>query len=173
MPMRAVLVVPPRAPGACMVGKREVALELDMLATDAGPRSPSPSPLSGSIRNAAQRDLPAVARLLEASGIDVRSIEPAPNRSPPHCHLLVLDIDGDVRAIAHVVIALDRGLRGRLQFLVLDPTLVRASGPAIQDRMIGVSVALCEAYGCAEIDIAATSRDDVAAARQVRVACAG
>jgi hypothetical protein len=95
------------------------------------------------------------------------------HRLLPRCHLLVLDIDGDVRAIAYVAIALDRGLRGRLQLLVLDPILAHTSGRAIQDRMIGVSIALCEAYGCAEIDIATTSRNDVAAARQVRVACAG
>jgi hypothetical protein len=65
----------------------------------------------------------------------------------------VLDIDGAVRAVAHVVIALDHGLRGGLQFLVADPALARLFGRAVEDRMTGVAVALCEAYGCTEIDI--------------------
>lgn len=64
-------------------------------------------------------------------------------------------------------------LRGRLDFLVLDPAVPRASGRAIQDRMTGVAIALCEAYGCAEVDIAATSRNAVAAPRQSLAACAG
>ena len=144
-----------------------------MLATDTGLRSPSPLPLSGSIRNAEQRDLAEIARLLEASGIDARGIETAQQRSLPRCHLLVLDLEGAVCAAAYVVIAQGRGLRGRLEFLALHPTLASASGRVIQERMIGVSIALCEAYGCAEIDIAATSWNDVAAARQVRAARAG
>jgi hypothetical protein len=160
-----------------MYVKREVALELDMLAMDTGPRSPllrsSPLEVSGSIRNAEQRDLAQVARLLEASGIDLRAVETDPRRSLPRCHLLVLDIDGAVRAAAYLVIARARGLRGRLEFLVLDPALPRGSTRAIQDRMTGVTVALCEAYGCADVDIAATSRNDVAAPRQVLAACVG
>ena len=150
-----------------------------MPATDTGPRSPSPSPsssllaVSGSIRNAEQRDLAGVARLLEASGIDLRNIETDPRRSLPHCHLLVLDIDGTVRAVAYLVTTRARGLRDRLEFLVLDPAVPRASGRAIQDRMTGVANALCEAYGCTAVDIAATSRNDVAAPRQSLAACAG
>lgn len=155
-----------------MYVKREVALELDMLATEFDPRSPSPLPLSGSIRYAEPRDLVDVARLLEASGIDLRSIEAELHGSPARCHLLVLDIGGDVRGVEYVIIARDRGLRGRLQFVVLDPMLARTCGRAVQDRMTGVAIALCEAYGCTEIDIAATSRNDVAAPRQALAACA-
>jgi hypothetical protein len=71
------------------------------------------------------------------------------------------------------VIACDRGLRGRLEFLVLDPALAHMSGRAIQDRTAGVAVALCEAHGCTAIDIAATPRNEVAAVPQVLAARAG
>src|SRR6185436_485579 len=165
------LAVPRRALGTCMEVMREVALELDMPATDIGSRSPSPLPRSGSIRNAEQRDLAEVARLLEASGVDLRDTETDPRRSLPHCHLLVLDIDGTVRAVAYLVMTRARGLRGRLEFLVLDPTLARMSGRAIRDRMTGVAVALCEAYECTAIDVA-TPRNDVAAVPQVLAVCA-
>ncbi len=150
-----------------MQGKREEALELDMLATDTDPRSPSPLPLSGSIRYVERGDLSSVARLLEAIGIDLRSIEVELHRAPARYHLLVLDIGGDVRGVEYIVMARDRGRRGRLQFLVIDPVLARTSGRAIQDRMTSVAIALCEAYGCTAIDIAAASRDDVAAVRQL------
>src|SRR5262245_11017619 len=124
-----------------------------MLATDTDPRSPSPLSLSGSIRYAEPRDLLAIARMLEASGIDRRTIETDLRRSPDHCHLLVLDVGGDIRGVEQIILTRDRGRRGRLEFLVLDPVLARASGRAIQDRMAGVAIALCEAYGCTEIDV--------------------
>lgn len=144
-----------------------------MLATDTDPRSPSPPLLSGSIRYVEPRDLDAVARLLEAGGIDMRRLEAEAHRARARGHLLVLDVSGEVRGVVYIVIARARELRGRLEFLVLDPGLVRTSGRAIQDRMTGVAIALCEAYGCTEIDIATTSRNEVAAARQVLAARAG
>jgi hypothetical protein len=148
---------------------REVALELDMSATETVPRSLSPLAVSGSIRKAAQRDLAEVARLLEISGVDMRGIEAAVARSVPRCHVLVFDLVGVVRAVAHVVIAGERGLRGRLEFVVLDPTLARRSSRVIHDRMTGVAIALCEAHGCTAIDVAATPRNDIAAVPQVLV----
>lgn len=152
---------------------REVALEPDMPATETASRPLSPLALSGSIRNAEQRDLDEVARLLEASGVDMQRIEAAVARSLPHCHVLVLDIEGAVRAVAHVAIAVDCGPRGRLELVVLDPTLTRTSGGVLHDRMTGVAIALCEAHGCTAIDVAATPRNDVAAGPQVLAVYAG
>jgi hypothetical protein len=56
---------------------------------------------------------------------------------------------------------------------MVDPALPRVSGRAIQDRMTGVAIALCEAYGCTATDIVATLRNDVAAVPQVLAARAG
>lgn len=130
-----------------------------MFASDAIlPRTSSCSP--GSIRNLELRDLPHVARLLVAHHIDPRTIDTAPRQPFPRHHVLVLDIDGAIRALAYVVIAHERALRGHLQLLIIDPALVASHGRAIEDRLAGVAVALCEAYGCAEIDIVAAHHDD-------------
>jgi hypothetical protein len=116
----------------------------------------------GSIRNLEIRDLPAVARLLVAHHIDPRAI-PCSTLSPhkpfPRCHVLVLDLDGAIHALAYLVLDRRPTLHGHLQLLVVDPTLIAAHGRAIEDRLAGVAIALCEAYGCADIDIAAPSRD--------------
>lgn len=145
-----------------------------MFATDAHPSSPLPFRLPGSVRNAETRDLADLSRLLSASDVDPRTISTAHRLPFPRCHLLVLDIDGAARAAVYIVITWAHMPRGRLQLLVVDPSLARMFRRAVEGRMVGVAVALCEAYGCTEIDIAAvTPQDDVAAARQVLVACAG
>jgi hypothetical protein len=144
-----------------------------MFGTEARLASPLPSRLPGSIRNAEIRDLADLSRLLATRDVDPRAIVTAPRLPLPRYHLLVLDVDGAVRAAVHVVISMEPELRGRLQLLVVDPGLTRTFGRAVEDRLAGVAVALCEAYGCAEIDIAATPQDHVAAVRQVRAAYAG
>jgi hypothetical protein len=71
-------------------------------------------------------------------------------------HLLVLDLEGSLCATVHVVI--DSGIeqaRARLQLLIMDAALGPA-GREVEERMIGVALALCEAYGCADVDLVAT-----------------
>lgn len=149
-----------------MQGRREIALELDMPATDSDPRLPSPLAGSGSIRNAQQRDLAEVARLLDASGINTRYLETSTHQPLARGHLLVLDIAGVVHAVAHVSMAADgERWHGRLEYLVLAAVQTSASGRAMQDRLTCVAVALCEAYGCTTIDIGAVHRKVVTAAR--------
>jgi hypothetical protein len=65
-------------------------------------------------------------------------------------HLLVLD-DGEAILAAALVENCDG--RGHLEFLVIDPT-VTSSG--VEDRMIGVAAALCEAYEQETMEIAST-----------------
>ena len=137
-----------------------------MLATDAVLPSTvcSDRTFPGSIRNLELRDLADVARLLVAHRIDARTIEAAQRQPFPRCHLLVLDVDGHVRALVYVVIAKEPVMRGCLQLLIVDPALVQQYGHAVEARLIGVTEALCEAYGCAEIDIAAARHEEPAAA---------
>lgn len=127
-----------------------------MLATDAVLPSTACADRAtpGSIRNLEIRDLPEVARLLVAHRIDTKMIESAQRQPFPRCHLLVLDVDGHVRGLVHIVILSQPVMRGHLQLLIVDSALVRQYGHAIEDRLVGVTTALCEAYGCA-IDVAA------------------
>lgn len=124
-----------------------------MQAMNTDPRSAALSSLSGAIRAAEPRDLADVAWLLRGNGIDTPSIEAEPQRSRHGGHLLVFDLAGAIRGVACVAISLDRR-RGKLQALVLDPHLARVHARAIQERLTGVAIALCEAYECTEIDVA-------------------
>jgi hypothetical protein len=108
----------------------------------------------GSVRRARPDDGAAVARLLVGTGIG--SIESG--------HALVLDVDGLVVAAMHVVCD---GSRAHVRFLVVDEA-IRGMSRSIEERMLGVATALCEAYGCRDLDICATARNDIAVARQAR-----
>jgi hypothetical protein len=98
--------------------------------------------IRGSIRRAASCDAPELARLFEAARIGTVLAQLDRERG----HLLVLDLDGSLRAAEYVEIDDQLGC-ARLQVLVVDPALdpcVRE----VEDRMRGVALALCEAFGC-------------------------
>lgn len=110
--------------------------------------------LLGSIRNAMPGDALALVELLDAASLAPDSIR---HLDAARDHLLVLDLDGAVRATALVVID-ERDRRASLQLLVVDAALNTSSARTVEARMLGVAVALCEAYGCTELDVIATSR---------------
>jgi N-acetylglutamate synthase-like GNAT family acetyltransferase len=102
-----------------------------------------PAPVLGSIRTAERGDAAGVSRLLAAA--NQNTIQTDGERT----HLLVLDVDGAVRAVECVIMESSRAV---IQLLAVDPAL----GPSrsqIADRMLGVALALCEAYGCLEIEV--------------------
>ena len=115
-----------------------------MLAATSSPRPR----ILGSIRKAEAGDAPELARLFEAARIGVMLAQ----LDREHGHLLVLDLDGALRAVEYVAID-DQLRRARLQLLVVDAALdpcVRE----VEDRMRGVALALCEAFGCVYVDVA-------------------
>jgi hypothetical protein len=120
-------------------------------ASSSNPSSIHPRVL-GSIRKADPRDAAELSRLFDLAFL-------APGLAPLEVdggHWLVLDLDGSLRAAEYVVLDVPRS-RAHLQLLVVDNAL----GPSVrevEDRMIGVALALCEAYGCTDVDIVASSR---------------
>lgn len=106
--------------------------------------SPDSPPKLGSIRTAECRDAAEVTRLLDSA--NQHTVTTA---NDEHTHLLVLDVDGTVRAVERVV--MERA-RARIQLLAVDPEL-GTSRTEVADRMLGVALALCEAYGCLEIEV--------------------
>lgn len=119
--------------------------------------------IGGSIRKAEPRDTAELARLVAATLVDPAVTPLDDDRG----HLLVLDLDGSLRAVAYVVIDALRS-RARLHLLVVDGTL-GASARAVEDRMFGVALALCNAYGCPEVDVVAGSRTLAAAGATIDV----
>ena len=117
------------------------------------------SRLAGTVRNAETRDLAELGRLFKSADFDARALHAQAQRS---CgHLLVLDVDGSLRAAVYVVIE-PAGPRGRLQMLIVD-AVVTTDRKVIEDRMLGVALALCDAYACVEVEIAASGQIRVAA----------
>ena len=116
--------------------------------------------LRGSVRNARPGDAGDVMRL-------AGTLAPSPGdlASVRHGHVLVYEVDGCVRAAAQLVI--DPGRKAHVRLLVVDEA-VGARARTIEERMFGVAIALCEAYGCTEVDIAATGRNDIDAAQNRR-----
>ena len=92
----------------------------------------------------------ALARLFSSVGVDAAALEAA--RHHPWGHVLVFELGGEVRASAYVIIDRSNGLSGRLQIVVVDRALSEYRR-AIEERMIGIAAALCEAYGCKEMQI--------------------
>lgn len=125
--------------------------------------------LPGSIRSAEPRDRAQIARLLAGSGIDAQTLAVELDGPSQHGHVLVFDLDGAVRAVAHVQVVTDAAPRGWLQLLVVDPAVAEI-GASIEDRMLAVAAALCEAYGCPELEVAAAPQRPGATARLGRVA---
>lgn len=109
--------------------------------------SPDRPRILGSVRKVESRDAPELARLCAAARIDPAAVEPAAGGG----HLLVLDLGGSLCAAEYVVI---EPPRARLQLLIVDAALA-AAGREVEDRMIGVALALGEAYGCGDLDIVA------------------
>jgi hypothetical protein len=120
---------------------------------------PAPSPsiaspdrprILGSVRKVEAHDAPDLARLCAAARIDPPAVGPDAGRG----HLLVLDVGGSLCAAEYVVI---EPPRAHLQLLIVDAALA-AAGREVEDRMIGVALALCEAYGCGDLDVVASAR---------------
>jgi hypothetical protein len=124
-----------------------------MLAVPSAIPSPEQPRILGSIRNAEPDDAPELARLLAAVRIDPEALggDLAPGEQG---HLLVLDLDGALCAAACVTLERGTRPRARLRLLIVDPAL-RSAERGVEARMIGVAIALCEAYGCAELDVVA------------------
>jgi hypothetical protein len=109
----------------------------------------------GSIRKVDPRDDVELARLAQTACLGATL-----SRLDRECgHLLVFELEGALRAAAYVAIDA-RHVDARVHLLVIDPTL-GAAMREVEDRMLGVARALCEAYGCAAIEIATTSREPV------------
>ena len=108
---------------------------------------------TGSIRQAEPRDRAELEHLFAAAHVAVPPLDAARRQ---RSHLLVLDAGGAIRAAVHVVIDSLQDAHARLQVLVVDPS-VAAFRRVIEDRMVGVATALCEAFGCRDVAIAATA----------------
>ena len=95
------------------------------------------------IRSAADDDLPRAIVLLRDHGLTVpRDLDP----HHPGRHVLVLDSAGELLAVAVLQIAAGHGHLVALATAHADR--------ALEDRMIGVAEALCDAFG-ADLDIGA------------------
>ncbi|HUJ60675.1 MAG TPA: hypothetical protein VLX92_19370 [Kofleriaceae bacterium] len=105
--------------------------------------------LAGAVRHAESRDVGALARLLENVGVDASALEAA--RRHPFGHVLIFELEGVVCAMVYVLIDHTNGVRGHLQLAVVDPKLAEHR-EVIEQRLIGVATALCEAYGCSPMD---------------------
>jgi ribosomal protein S18 acetylase RimI-like enzyme len=70
------------------------------------------------------------------------------SRATGHRFVLVLD-DGAGGLAAAAAVTLDKG-RGHLGFLAIAPGF---EGERLEDRMIGIAEAMCEAFGCATLDV--------------------
>jgi hypothetical protein len=101
----------------------------------------------GCIRSAREGDANELARLYADAGMDTRLSGRACGE---RTHVLVLDVDGALRATASVVI--DDQRHARVERMVLDRVLGRAT-EMIAARMIGVARALCDAFGCHDVMI--------------------
>lgn len=109
----------------------------------------------GSVRKAEPHDAIEIARLLTAANLDSDDLEDEISEQLEHSHLLVLDIEGKLGAVVDV--ALDQpARRARLQLLIVDAALAHRPGREVEDRMVGVALAFCEAYGCTDVDVLST-----------------
>lgn len=100
--------------------------------------------LRGRLRNASLIDTAELARLLRATGHasgHAASRDIAPYELLSSGHLLVLDLGGRLAAAVHVRVAHDHAT---ISTLLVDPAL---HGRQLEDRMISVAHAFCEAYG--------------------------
>src|SRR4051812_10484151 len=103
-------------------------------------RSTNPN---GTIRSAANDDLPRATELLREHGM---SVPHDLDRPRPGRHVLVLDSGRELLAVAVLQMAAGHGHLIALAMAHADR--------ALEDRMIGVAEALCDAFG-ADLDIGA------------------
>ena len=115
-----------------------------MIAASSSPVRSLDRSSQGAIRKAEGDDASGLVRLFDATGVA------PPTLTGEYGHLLVFERARALLAAAYV--RLD-GPRARLQLLVVDPG-VGAAARAIEDRLFGVVLALCNAYGFDEVDIA-------------------
>ncbi|HVV82622.1 MAG TPA: hypothetical protein VHE35_06060 [Kofleriaceae bacterium] len=102
----------------------------------------------GSVRAATPRDARQLERLFHAALLEP---PPAFARRGARSQLLVLDLGGRLHAIASVTIDRELG-RARVQLLVVDAPH-GATAREIEERMLGVGLALCDAYGCSQVEL--------------------
>lgn len=99
------------------------------------------------IRRANDEDLPEIQRLLSEAGVHDLA-EHYPNTAMSRLHLLVLDAP-DGNGLAGVAVLVMEGRKGKLALLAVD---LRYQGLGIEDRLIGVSEALCRAFGARNLE---------------------
>jgi N-acetylglutamate synthase-like GNAT family acetyltransferase len=100
------------------------------------------------IRKATEADQPAIHRLLEDSDL-AEAKELLRGGKTTRSHLLVLDApDGD--GLAATALLSMEGRKGRLVLLAIAP---RFRGLGMEDRIVGVSEALCRAFGARDLEV--------------------
>ena len=106
----------------------------------------------GTIRSAMSDDAAGLVRLFVAAGgseLQRSEIIASLDRG----HLIVLDVGSDVLGAAAFVsldCVNDREVHGRIQYLVVHPSL---AGAGAEDQLITAILAVCEASGCVDLDV--------------------
>jgi len=129
-----------------------------MIARDPSTPPQTAARLAGNVRNAESRDRDELGRLFARTGVDAHALRAA--ASNPHGHVLVLEVDGALRGAVYVVID-SKGPRARIALLIVDPAAASVRNE-VEERMIGVAMALCEAYACVEVEIGASPQEALA-----------
>jgi hypothetical protein len=106
-------------------------------------------PYPSTVRHATTDDVPAILDLIE-SPIDRGLVQRTFETAPPGSHLLVLD-DGNGRVVAAALLSI-AGDRGQLRMLVVSPDSDDAR--QLEERMLGVMEAMCEAFGARRLEVA-------------------
>lgn len=119
---------------------------------DLSPEVPYQAHIHGSIRNAGARDATEIARLVSAARVETGALESSFARDDRR-HFLVLDVEGALCAVACVLVV---PAHARLELLLVDPAIKGVVRHEIEQRMAGVALALCQAFGCLEVDIVPT-----------------
>ena len=94
------------------------------------------------IREATVDDLPALQRLIRSAGHRDEDLIATPAR-----HVLVLDTGRELGGLA--IVKLDPP-HAHLETLAMAP---RYCGGSAERRLLGVARALCEAFGCSDLDV--------------------
>jgi N-acetylglutamate synthase-like GNAT family acetyltransferase len=103
---------------------------------------------ASTIRHATEEDLPEIQRLLDEAGLPAL---PAgfTGRGGSSSHLLVLEAPEGGGLAAAALLVVDHH-RGTLSLLAVDR---RYHGLGLEERIMGVSQALCRAFGAHELDV--------------------
>jgi hypothetical protein len=124
--------------------KRGVAPERFMMVAALDVDSPRVPQTSGTIRNCHAADVTQLAKLFATIDVDVHLL--LADARPPTGHLLALDINGVLVAAMFVELDPEHGTHGTVRVMVVDAS-VAANHAHLEERMLGVAMALCEAYG--------------------------